>query len=100
MRLTPRTTMAGVCATVAAGAVLLGGGPATAATPAAAEHVPAQVTAADTGHHLGRHHTARQPTDRWIEDQLATFHPSAEKRLAVFDPWVKDQLAAFPPAER
>ncbi|MES4891063.1 hypothetical protein [Streptomyces sp. NPDC096012] len=97
MRLTSRTAMAGVCATMTAGAVLFGGSSAMAATPHAAEHLPAQV---GTCHHADRHHTARQATDRWIEDQLATFYPSSKNRLAVFDPWVKDQLAQFPPRDR
>jgi hypothetical protein len=100
MRLTPRTAMAGACATMAAGAVLFGGSSAMAAAPHAAERLPAHISAAGTGHHLDRHHTARQPTDRWIEDQLATFYPSSKHRLAVFDPWVKDQLAQFPPDDR
>ncbi|MFI5976097.1 hypothetical protein [Streptomyces sp. NPDC051452] len=102
MRLTRRMAMAGVSATMAAGAVLAGGSSAMAATttPPTAARLPVPSAAADTGRHLDHHRDARQPTDRWIEDQLATFYPSSIHRLAIFDPWVKDQLATFCPDGR
>lgn len=94
MKLTRRITGAAVSAALAAGAVLVGGGSAMAVTSQVGEHHP--VTGATAGVTAGTngHDTARQPTDPWIADQLATFYPSAAHRLAVFDPWVKDQLPA------
>ncbi|MFB0619274.1 hypothetical protein [Streptomyces sp. AGS-58] len=96
MKLTRRIAVAGACAAIAGGALLAGGSPALAATPGAAGHLPVHGTA---GGACG-HHAARQATDPWIADQLATFYPSSTQRAAVFDPWVKDQLALFPPASR
>ncbi|MFF8861254.1 MULTISPECIES: hypothetical protein [unclassified Streptomyces] len=93
MKFTRRIAIVGASAAMAAGAMAIGGGPAVAATPHTPGHHPA--TAGAERPSAGRHHDARQPTDPWIEDQLATFYPSSAKRLAVFDPWVKDQLAKF-----
>ncbi|MGV9626853.1 hypothetical protein [Streptomyces sp. NPDC003487] len=125
MKTTRRIALVGASAMLAGGAVLAGSGSATAATPAApdpcaaagatAGHAPstgapagqAPSTGAPAGQapstratagqapSTGGHRAARQPTDPWIEDQLATFCPSSTHRLAVFDPWVKDQLAQF-----
>ncbi|MFF9087461.1 hypothetical protein ACF1BE_13765 [Streptomyces sp. NPDC014991] len=95
MKLTRRIAVAGACAAIAGGALLAGGSPALAAAPRAAGHLPVHGTAGGS-----RHHTAQQPTDPWIADQLATFYPPSTQRAAVFDPWVKDQLALFPPASQ
>ncbi|GGW16116.1 hypothetical protein GCM10018980_17410 [Streptomyces capoamus] len=95
MQMSRRIAIAGASTVLAAGATMIGGGPASAHTAPAPVHHPAAVVPAAAPHHTGRHHAARQPTDPWIEDQLATFYPSSEQRLAVFDPWVKDQLALF-----
>ncbi|MFG3013974.1 hypothetical protein ACGFZB_26820 [Streptomyces cinerochromogenes] len=95
MKLTRWVASAGVCAAIAGGVVLAGGSSAIAATPGAGEHH--RVHSATVG--VEDHGGARQPTDPWIADQLATFYPSAAHRLAVFDPWVKDQLALSHPGQ-
>ncbi|MFF8731950.1 hypothetical protein ACF073_36565 [Streptomyces sp. NPDC015171] len=101
MGLTRRVAMAGVSATMMAGAVLAGGSSAMAATTVspAAGRLPAQSAAAD-GPRSDRHRDSQRPADRWIEDQLATFYPSYTHRPAAFDPWVRDQVATFFPAGR
>ncbi|GAA3131994.1 hypothetical protein GCM10010521_17390 [Streptomyces rameus] len=92
MMLTRRIVSAGVCAAIAGGALMAGGSSAMAATPAADHHrAPGATAGAES------RGTARQPTDPWIADQLATFYPSAARRQAVFDPWIKDQLARWYP---
>ncbi|MFF4398562.1 hypothetical protein [Streptomyces sp. NPDC001480] len=95
MKLTRRIANAGVCAALAGGAVLAGASSATAATSSTGEHN--QVPSTTAG--IKGHDTARQPTDPWIADQLATFFPSAAHQLAVFDPWIKDQLALPHPGQ-
>ncbi|SEE21728.1 hypothetical protein SAMN05216532_7372 [Streptomyces sp. 2231.1] len=93
MKFTRRIAIVGASAAMAAGVMAVGGGPAVAATP----HTPGHHHAAAGAERPSaeRHHDARQPTDPWIEDQLATFYPSSAQRLAVFDPWVEDQLVKF-----
>ncbi|POX57394.1 hypothetical protein C3489_00985 [Streptomyces sp. Ru71] len=93
--MTRRMAMAGAATVMAAGALAVGSGPATAATTSTPEHHPAAEVPGGRDHSHDRHHAARQPTDPWIKDQLTTFYPSSTSRLAVFDPWVKDQLALF-----
>jgi hypothetical protein len=95
MKMTRRIAIVGASTMIAAGAMVSGSGPASAATPRTLEHHAALGTSVGAKHFTDRHHSARQPTDPWIEDQLATFYPSSTQRLAVFDPWVKDQLALF-----
>ncbi|MEW2251750.1 hypothetical protein AB0907_31025 [Streptomyces sp. NPDC006975] len=115
MKTTRRIALVGASAMLAGGAVLAGSGSATAATPPApdpcaaagatagqapstgapAGQAPSTGAPAGQAPSTGGHRAARQPTDPWIEDQLATFCPSSTHRLAVFDPWVKDQLAQF-----
>jgi hypothetical protein len=105
MKTTRRIALVGASAMLAGGAVLAGSGSATAATPPApdpcaaagapAGKAPSTGAPAGQAPSTGGHRVARQPTDPWIEDQLATFCPSSTHRLAVFDPWVKDQLAQF-----
>lgn len=95
MKTTRRIALVGASAMLAGGAVLAGGGSATAATPPAPDPCAAAGAPAGQAPSTGGHRVARQPTDPWIEDQLATFCPSSTHRLAVFDPWVKDQLAQF-----
>ncbi|MEU6587769.1 hypothetical protein ABZ923_00780 [Streptomyces sp. NPDC046881] len=95
MQTTRRIAIFGASTVLAACAMAIGSGPATASTARTPEPRPAADTAGITQHSTDRHHAARQPTDPWIEDQLATFYPSSKQRLAVFDPWVKDQLALF-----
>lgn len=95
MQMTGRIAIVGASTLLAVGAMAIGSGPATAVTAQAPEHHPAVGVSGGTQHSSDRHNAARQATDRWIEDQLATFCPSSKQRLAVFDPWVKDQLALF-----
>ncbi|MFF9207788.1 MULTISPECIES: hypothetical protein [unclassified Streptomyces] len=95
MKTTRRIALVGASAMLAGGAVLAGSGSATAATPPAPDPCAAAGATAGQAPSAGGHRAARQPTDPWIEDQLATFCPSSTHRLAVFDPWVKDQLAQF-----
>ncbi|POX63122.1 hypothetical protein C3492_13270 [Streptomyces sp. Ru62] len=95
MQMTGRIAIVGASTVLAAGAMAIGGGPATAITAQAPEEHPAVGATGGTQHSSDRHHAARQPADPWIEDQLATFCPSSKQRLAVYDPWVKDQLALF-----
>ncbi|MFF9817698.1 hypothetical protein [Streptomyces sp. NPDC014006] len=94
MQMTGRIAIAGASTVLAAGTMGIGSGPATATTSQAPAH-HAAAAPAGTEQTTDRHPAARQPTDPWIEDQLAAFYPSSTKRLAVFDPWVKDQLALF-----
>ncbi|MGW5491466.1 hypothetical protein [Streptomyces olivaceoviridis] len=95
MQMTRRIAIVGASTVLAAGAMAIGSGSATAATTQTPEHHPAVGVPGGAQRSTDRPHAARQPTDRWIEDQLATFYPSSKHRLAVFDPWVKDQLALF-----
>ncbi|WP_225809920.1 hypothetical protein [Streptomyces spinosus] len=95
MQMTGRIAIVGASTVLAAAAMAIGGGPATADTIQASEHHPAVAVSGCAQNSAGRHHAARQPMDRWIEDQLTTFYPSSKQRLAVFDPWVKDQIALF-----
>ncbi|MFJ4525669.1 hypothetical protein ACIP4Y_32805 [Streptomyces sp. NPDC088810] len=95
MQMTGRIAIIGASTVLAASALAIGSGPATATTAQTPEHHPAVGVPGGAQHSPDRHPAARQPTDPWIEDQLATFYPSSKQRLAVFDPWVKDQLALF-----
>ncbi|WP_051790006.1 hypothetical protein [Streptomyces sp. NRRL S-1022] len=93
MQMTRRIAIFGASTVLAAGAMAIGSGPATAAAAQAPEHHPVVAVPGGSQHLTARDPAARQPTDPWIEDQLATYYPSSKQRLAVFDPWVKDQLA-------
>ncbi|MEW2288340.1 hypothetical protein [Streptomyces sp. NPDC047841] len=95
MQMTGRIAIVGASTMLAAGAMAIGSGPATANTAQAPEPRPAVAVSGCAQSSADRHPAARQPTDQWIEDQLASFYPSSKQRLAVFDPWVKDQLALF-----
>ncbi|MCS0602731.1 hypothetical protein NX794_16145 [Streptomyces sp. LP11] len=99
MNSTRRIAILGASTAVAAGVMMIGGGPATAATPHTDRHHHIHGAAHHHGHgarHASHHHDAARPaTDPWIKDQIAAFYPSAAQRSAVYDPWVKDQIALF-----
>ncbi|MEW2513971.1 hypothetical protein [Streptomyces sp. NPDC046870] len=95
MQMTGRIAIAGASTVLAATAMAIGSGPASANTTQPSQGHPAVAVSGCARSAADRHDAARQPTDQWIEDQLATFYPSSRQRLAVFDPWVKDQLALF-----
>ncbi|GAA2597541.1 MULTISPECIES: hypothetical protein [Streptomyces] len=85
----------GMVAAAVGGALLVGGGPAMAASPQQpGGHTdrPATVTTSAPQAHSPASH---RRVDPWVLDQLRQFDPAAAQRLAVYDPWVKDQLTQF-----
>ncbi|MEU2222117.1 hypothetical protein [Streptomyces sp. NPDC018347] len=98
-KLMRRLAVTGIPVAIAGGALLAGGGPASAAPhPQGPADVPARVTST-VGERADRHPASGRRVDPWVLGQVATFDPAAARRLAVYDPWVKDQLALLTQGE-
>ncbi|MFJ5531856.1 hypothetical protein [Streptomyces sp. NPDC093261] len=97
-KLVRRVSIVAASAAFVGGVLFAAGGPAAAAAPQAAGHIPARVAVVQDGHTDAAEHvtvTVNGRVDPWIADQLDMYDHSVARGMTTYDTWIMDQLAQF-----